>query len=35
MINYNPEQRPTIIQICQTLINENNYDLDMFSKNNL
>ena len=35
MVNYNPEQRPTIIQICQTLITENKFHLYMFEKTNL
>ena len=35
MVNYNPEQRPTIIQICQTLIAENKFHLYMLEKTNL
>ena len=35
MVNYSPEQRPTIIQICQTLIAENKFHLYMLEKTNL
>ena len=35
MVNYSPEERPNIVKICQILIIENNFDLNMFEKNNL